>query len=116
MVHEILIDLISTSVRLVESKKQFFHNAPPKPVHQMIWKNTENNKKSNLPPVSKPQKFRINLYLKQSTKEKNTVKFENVKDFETKSNVENSSRVYKINQSFDICLTNRSEQTNTENE
>ncbi len=80
----------------------------------MIWKNRENNRKSNQPTVSKPQKFRINLYLKQSAKEKTTNKIETLNDFETKSDIENSSRVYKINQSFDICLSNRSEKTNNE--
>ncbi len=36
MVFDILVDIIFNSVKIVEVKKQFFFNAPPKPIHEMI--------------------------------------------------------------------------------
>jgi hypothetical protein len=64
MACDILIDVIFNAVKLVEKKKEFYFNAPPKPVHEMIRNYKDKNGKTVWIPGSKPEKFRINLYQK----------------------------------------------------
>lgn len=51
----------------------------------------------------KPEKFRINLHLKD------TISKDKMNDYETKSNIDNSSRVRQITQCFEINLGNKSD-------
>ena len=54
MACDILLDVILGAVRLVETKKEFYFNAPPKPVHEMIRNYKDKNGKTVWIPGSKP--------------------------------------------------------------
>lgn len=51
---DLLIEMIFGAVKVVEAKKEFFFNAPPKPVHEMIRNYKDKNGKTVWIPGSKP--------------------------------------------------------------
>ncbi len=70
MTADIVIDIIFNAVKIVEKKRQFFHNGLPIPVYEMIGIYKDKNEKNAQISSWKSEKFRINIHHSKQIKRK----------------------------------------------